>query len=321
LHRASTCRAPSRSRFITPQVLEATPRRPLIAPLIARPGKGEAIEIFGDTARLILTGEQTGGALFVSQSCDSPGAGPPLHVHEREDELFVIQSGCYEIVLGTERVEAGPGTVVFGPRGLPHTFRVVSDEPGQMMSAALPAGVEGFTRLFARECATGAPNMARITRHAEGFGLAFLSPEDAAHRSAQAARDNITPRMVPPDDGECWEAAGTRARVVLSSHDTNGVVGLVELSTPAGSGGGEQARTHEDAIFVVQAGRYEFHIAGERAEASPGTVVFAPRPHARSFRVVSQEPGRMLVLFEPGGFETSFVRGVGLGLAEAEGAG
>jgi mannose-6-phosphate isomerase-like protein (cupin superfamily) len=286
---------------MTPQVLAASP-----APKVVHSGEGEAIDSFGDGVRVLLGGAQTGGSLLLIEARGEPGGGPPLHVHQNEDQLFAVLEGCYEFVLGSERFEARPGAVVFGPRGVPHTFRVVSDKPGRMLEACLPGGCEGFFRLLAREFATGAPNTKHIAREGEGYGITFLSPEDAAQRAF--ACDAIRPKIVRPDEGECHQSHGTRARVILTSEDTKGALGLVELTTPPGRGPTLHSHTHEEEIFLVQEGLYEFQIGDEKVEVGPGGVVYAPRPHAHSFRVVSDEPGRMLVMFAPGGFERFFPR-------------
>jgi mannose-6-phosphate isomerase-like protein (cupin superfamily) len=287
-----------------PQVLAPTPSRPHII----RAGQGEEIGLFGDSACLLLTEEKTEGKLLLGLSHDSPGSGPPLHVHEREDELFLVQSGCYEFVLGSQSVEGGAGAVVFGPRGLPHTHRVVSEEPGRMLSACLPARYEGFVRLFARECATGAPNRSRIAEVSRSFGVSFLSPEDAQRLAEHAESNGVAPRIVPPNEGECWEARGNRARLVLTGAQTGGALGLVELCTPPGDGPSPHVHSREEEVFLVQQGLYEFQIEGERVQAGTGDVVYAPRPHQHAFRVLGDEPGRMLVLFAPGGVEAFFPR-------------
>jgi mannose-6-phosphate isomerase-like protein (cupin superfamily) len=45
----------------------------------------------------------------------------PLHVHDRADEVWYVLSGRLGFRVGERRLEAGPGSAVFGPRGVPHT--------------------------------------------------------------------------------------------------------------------------------------------------------------------------------------------------------
>jgi cupin domain len=52
------------------------------------------------------------------------GFGPPLHIHHREDEAFYLLDGAMQVVCGEDRWEAGPGSLVMLPRGVPHAFVV-----------------------------------------------------------------------------------------------------------------------------------------------------------------------------------------------------
>jgi quercetin dioxygenase-like cupin family protein len=52
------------------------------------------------------------------------GSSPPLHVHRLEDEAFYVLEGQVRFVSGDTEVLAGPGSFVFAPRDVPHTFVV-----------------------------------------------------------------------------------------------------------------------------------------------------------------------------------------------------
>jgi mannose-6-phosphate isomerase-like protein (cupin superfamily) len=113
------------------------------------------------------------GAMRETPSC----SGPPLHMHEQEDELFLIESGCYEFQLGTARVHANAGDAVWAPRCVPHTFRVISDTPGQMLAFAVPGGFDDFFRASAEMLAAdqvSPQHMAQLTRK---HGIHFLPIE------------------------------------------------------------------------------------------------------------------------------------------------
>lgn len=82
---------------------------------------------YGDSLfEFLVPSDATGGALSVFRATLAEGFGPPRHVHTREDEVFVVLDGdvCFE--LGGRRLLTGPGTSVFMPRGIPHTFRIQS---------------------------------------------------------------------------------------------------------------------------------------------------------------------------------------------------
>jgi mannose-6-phosphate isomerase-like protein (cupin superfamily) len=62
----------------------------------------------------------TGGALSVLEA--SIGAGPPLHVHDHEDECFYVLDGELSIRCGDDAFGAAAGSFVFLPRGRVNRF-------------------------------------------------------------------------------------------------------------------------------------------------------------------------------------------------------
>jgi mannose-6-phosphate isomerase-like protein (cupin superfamily) len=177
-----------------------------------------------------------------------------------------------------------------------------------MISAYLPASFEGFFRLFARECATGAPNMSRIAPLAHGYGLALLSPESAAHYTDRGARNEVTAKIVLPNQGEPRKTHTHCCRILLQAKDTEGALGLIEVQTLPGQGVALHSYTGDDAVFMVQEGFYEFELSGSLIEVGPESAVYVPRHHAHSFRATGEKPGRMLVLLQPHGSAESFMR-------------
>ena len=85
--------------------------------------------------------ESTGGALGLVDASFYEGFGPPLHLHHREDEGFYILEGSIRFVRGDEDFVAGPGSLVWMPRGVVHAFKV---EPGGARALLLlaPPGCE-----------------------------------------------------------------------------------------------------------------------------------------------------------------------------------
>jgi mannose-6-phosphate isomerase-like protein (cupin superfamily) len=101
-----------------------------------------------------LRSEESGGQVSVIETAPGPGAGPPLHHHDF-DEAFYVLEGELTFRLRDEMVTAGPGDLVFAPRGVPHTFANLGDKPARQLIVCTPAG---FERYFARMAAenTGA---------------------------------------------------------------------------------------------------------------------------------------------------------------------
>jgi quercetin dioxygenase-like cupin family protein len=136
------------------------------------------------------TGEETGGELAQMLIRDHRGAATPLHAHRDADETFFVISGALTVVVGDERIEAGPGDYVFGPRGVPHAFMVTSDEAEVLITyaGAGTEGPEGHGVLgFFREVATAVvdgeappapvrPDEELFARRMAVYGIDLLGP-------------------------------------------------------------------------------------------------------------------------------------------------
>ncbi len=108
-------------------------------------GEGERIRspLGGDVTQ-ILRGEHSNGELAALEAINGPGEGPPLHVHTREDETVYVLEGEFRWKLGDELSVTGPGSFVFIPRGVSHTWQVIGEGDGRMLVTFFPAGMEGF---------------------------------------------------------------------------------------------------------------------------------------------------------------------------------
>lgn len=97
-----------------------------------------------DTAALLSWGaEETSGAyttLIGEIPVGSPA--PPLHVHPTTDEAFYVAEGQAAFRLGDREVSAGPGSLIFVPRGTVHTAWNSGDVPTRGVIIISPGDVE-----------------------------------------------------------------------------------------------------------------------------------------------------------------------------------
>src|SRR2546421_5711027 len=102
--------------------------------MVVGPGVGEHVRSpIGGDMTFIARGGQTNGALVVADVAVPPGEGPPLHVHSREDETIYVLEGDLRVKLGDELSTTPPGSFVFIPRGMAHTFQNVGEQPGRIL--------------------------------------------------------------------------------------------------------------------------------------------------------------------------------------------
>jgi hypothetical protein len=86
--------------------------------------------------------EDTGGALGVLEGrFFEEGYGPPIHVHSREDEVMYVLDGQIRFRVGDDDFVADPGTWVWQPRGVPHSFRV-EYKGARALVIFTPGGIE-----------------------------------------------------------------------------------------------------------------------------------------------------------------------------------
>lgn len=69
--------------------------------------------------------------------------GPPRHTHTREDESVYVFTGTLDIECGGNRFQAGPGSFVFLPRDLPHTFHAI-DGVATGLLIVTPGGLDEY---------------------------------------------------------------------------------------------------------------------------------------------------------------------------------
>lgn len=107
-------------------------------------GTGRAYWGPGDRVRFLITGKETDGALFMAEVFVPPAGGVPPHIHQREDESFVILQGRLTVQVGGKTLHASAGDYVLLPRGVVHSFRNDGDVDAKFLVVVTPAGIENF---------------------------------------------------------------------------------------------------------------------------------------------------------------------------------
>ena len=140
---------------------------------------GKKVNVLGKPMVIRIHGRDTGGVLSVVESHDAPGDGPPPHIHHREDETFQVLEGEYEFMVGGKNIPAKPGTTLFAPRGVPHTYRCLSKTSGKLMCIITPSGFEGFFEEIGALSPQQQQDIPRVMEIGKKFGLEILPPPGA----------------------------------------------------------------------------------------------------------------------------------------------
>ena len=144
-------------------------------PVVTESEAGESLWFGGGLVTFKVTSEQSGGVLCLFEHAASRGKTTPLHLHPDHDETVYVLEG--ELLLHIDGVEhtAGPGAVVWVPRGTPHALLVTS-ELARSVWIVTPGGT---MEAFFRQAGDAAPSrtlppadidIARIVAAGQGTG-------------------------------------------------------------------------------------------------------------------------------------------------------
>ena len=101
----------------------------------------------GALMTFLAVGEETQGKFALIEAVSRKGNDPPPHTHRREDEIFYVLEGEVVASVGDRTIKGTPGTMIFLPRDVRHSFTIES-EHARMLILVTPAGLEGWFKEF-----------------------------------------------------------------------------------------------------------------------------------------------------------------------------
>src|SRR5262245_56995350 len=110
---------------------------------------GRAFWFINNLATVKVSGAETNDAWSLVEIAGARGDMPPLHVHHRDDEAFYVLEGEMTLFTGSREISLSAGEAAFAPKGIPHVYRVDSEE-ARWLGIASPAGFERFVAEAAR---------------------------------------------------------------------------------------------------------------------------------------------------------------------------
>ncbi|MEU3734066.1 cupin domain-containing protein [Streptomyces sp. NPDC033538] len=144
--------------------------------LVRNPGEGTVYRYYDSVQEQVVSNTETQGVVTVARLSMRRSDAPPLHVHSREDESWVVLAGRVRFWVGSASLDAcevhdaEPGAYVFGPRSVPHTFQPLTTT-ADVLVINNPGAVEGYFR------SVGHADARHDTDHADRltqYGIALL---------------------------------------------------------------------------------------------------------------------------------------------------
>jgi mannose-6-phosphate isomerase-like protein (cupin superfamily) len=132
---------------------------------------GEWLQITpGERFKIRTSAQETEGAFATLELVADPRNGVPMHIHNNEDEHFIVLEGILHIANGDETLDAPTGTTVTVTKGVPHAWCNLSDTPLRMLIVFSPGHIEGrFKEVTARQSDD-------ITAILDKFGCLVVGP-------------------------------------------------------------------------------------------------------------------------------------------------
>jgi mannose-6-phosphate isomerase-like protein (cupin superfamily) len=78
------------------------------------------------------------------------GESPPVHVHQREDEVFHILEGSVRFRVSDREIIVGAGETLVAPKRVPHSFRVESASGARFLTILTGCDFETLVRTAGR---------------------------------------------------------------------------------------------------------------------------------------------------------------------------
>lgn len=98
----------------------------------------------GGIYHILTTAKETQNRVFAFEAIEPPGGGPPLHIHQREEEFFMVLDGEITFWVDGTIIRRKAGETAFVPRGAAHCFKNCSDRPARVLVLFTPGNIAGF---------------------------------------------------------------------------------------------------------------------------------------------------------------------------------
>src|SRR5262249_38603213 len=116
----------------------------VVSPKMVAPGEGKTVMLFGVRFSYKVASGDCGGSLAVLAVEVPAKTRVKPHRHAREDEFSLVLGGTVGARVGDRVLEAGPGTYLVKPRGIPHALWNAASAPAKVVEILCPGGLESY---------------------------------------------------------------------------------------------------------------------------------------------------------------------------------
>lgn len=132
--------------------------------IILQPGEATGVSLRGTQVSFLNRAEDAEGGSTIEMRT-APGFDTGAHRHSKIEEFFYVVDGEIEARAGERTVVGGPGTFMFVPKGVAHSFANRTSVPATVVLFTSPAGHERYFEDLAEVLsADGPPDVEAIGR-------------------------------------------------------------------------------------------------------------------------------------------------------------
>ena len=142
------------------------------------PSRAGEIRFLGLPTWIKADRELTGGHFSLIEQVIPVGFESPWHMHTTEDESFYVLEGQMSVILEDGRRLLQAGDFAFGPRNIPHGFRIEGHQPARILLMTTGSDFADFIAETSvpSDAPPAAPDMALLMAAAERHNIVILGP-------------------------------------------------------------------------------------------------------------------------------------------------
>ena len=273
---------------------------------VLAPGEGERLAAAGIELTFKALAGDTHGKMLVGEYVAPPNfPGPPAHWHRETVEVFYGLEGRVTITVGEKQVEVEPGTVVYLPTGVPHSFANETEEPARFLFLATPAGLGEYFFKVGELVATEPKWPPEDPEKRQQIGaLARQSDQLPPDTAPEGARKPVVHR---PGTGQPISLRGSTLNFVTDDENSGEKLTTL-IYEGAADVQGPPPHYHKETAEVIYMleGTISVEMAGRQMVADPGSFVYIPPNVVHSWSNSGGEPVKFLGFGLPAGLEGYF---------------
>jgi quercetin dioxygenase-like cupin family protein len=149
--------------------------------VVRKADEGNAYWFLGGLYEVLLSAEETGGAVTIVRITAPAGTGSPPHTHPGAEALYVL-AGELDVHIGDDILAVGPGASFYYPAGTKEWFEATTT--ATVLATYMPGGIEKFFAevgepALVRDLPPPSdehPDLERIVRVAAQYGMDIQLP-------------------------------------------------------------------------------------------------------------------------------------------------